>query len=127
MQNINFNNTQTEEIDKNIKLKNKECFICFELLEFEIVKLLCGHEMHFSCLQDWMTQKNNVLITCPYCQQETECVTVYNINDNINDDLIKIKVNAWDSNLYKNNVKRRNITRNITRNYTNKSGCCCIL
>ena len=62
---LNIKKVKLSECDKG---KYTECRIC--LCDYnpddEIGILPCGHDFHFSCIQEWGKRKPN----CPYCDIE---------------------------------------------------------
>lgn len=65
------NNTQTEPIT----LDDCSCPICYDKMDEDVVKLICGHSFHYTCILEiykakYTKNKNSRYVrTCPYCRQ----------------------------------------------------------
>lgn len=58
-------------------MDENECLICLEDLDSKDVAILsCKHKMHYSCLQDWIKQKNNITEICPLCNNAGEIINI---------------------------------------------------
>ena len=62
--NRNFEDHNFNDNDNVCKTKN--CSICLETLDNDLVKTTCGHIYHNNCLIDWYKKKQ----TCPLCNEE---------------------------------------------------------
>ena len=57
------------------------CPICQDKLNVTIIKILCGHIFHESCINEWTKYSN----TCPYCRHillEIPSINTFRINGN---------------------------------------------
>ena len=70
----------------SLSRKVSECAICLEDKNGFIAKLDCGHTYHYSCVQNWIIQKNNLKKCCCICEKDTEITNLFNQDNLINQD-----------------------------------------
>ena len=58
-------------------MDDSECIICLEELKSQDIAVLsCNHVMHFTCITNWATTKNNFSRICPLCDNRGEIMNV---------------------------------------------------
>ena len=85
-------------------MDDTECIICLEDLKSQDIAVLsCNHVVHFTCITNWMTRKNNYSEICPLCNNRGEIINV---------------IEAQPVNFTKNNLSKTEI---VIKNKRNKN------
>ena len=83
----NFNfpmiNNYTEKSNEKIVLE--KCIICLDVINNDKQPLLCGHNFHKNCIDNWKSEKN----TCPCCRKTITYLNKINNKSNLNKYVLK--------------------------------------
>lgn len=69
---VDINNKTKPE---TFTLDDCSCPICYDKMDNDVVKLICGHSFHYTCILEiykakYIKNKNSRYVrTCPYCRQ----------------------------------------------------------